>query len=123
MYKKYGDKAEFFVVYIREAHPTDGRQSRENEVEKILVRQPKTIEERSDVAFQCTLRLNISIPCVLDDMKATAQKAYSAWPDRLYIVDRQGMIAFVGSRGPWGFKPAEMEKSLKKLLGELEHNR
>ena len=51
MYKKYGDKAEFFVVYIREAHPTDGRQSRENEVEKILVRQPKTIEERSDVAF------------------------------------------------------------------------
>ena len=81
MYKKYGDKAEFFVVYIREAHPTDGRQSRENEVEKILVRQPKTIEERSDVAFQCTLCLNISIPCVLDDMKATAQKVYSAWPD------------------------------------------
>ena len=42
--------------------------------------------------------------------------AYSGMPDRLYILDREGRVAYKGGRGPFGFKPREMEQALILLL-------
>ena len=44
MYRKYKKDAAFFVVYIREAHPTDGRRSRKNDRDGIEVKDPKKPE-------------------------------------------------------------------------------
>jgi hypothetical protein len=33
-----------------------------------------------------------------------------------YLVDRQGKIAYKSGRGPFGFKPAELEQALLLLL-------
>jgi hypothetical protein len=33
-------------------------------------------------------------------------------PSRLYLIDRQGKVAYKSGRGPFGFKPAELEQSL-----------
>ncbi len=60
--------------------------------------------------------LKLSIPCLIDDMKNTAQKAYAGWPDRIYVIDKAGKVAFRGELGPKGFKPAEAEAALKKLF-------
>lgn len=60
--------------------------------------------------------LKLSIPCLIDDMKNTAQKGYAGWPDRIYVVDKAGKVAFRGDLGPKGFKPAEAETALKRLL-------
>jgi hypothetical protein len=60
--------------------------------------------------------LKLTIPCLVDDMDNTAQKAYAGWPDRLYVIDAQGKVAFRGEPGPRGFKPADAEAALKKLL-------
>ena len=38
------------------------------------------------------------------------------WPDRLYIIDRTGRVAYQGGPGPAGFKPDLMEQQLKKVL-------
>jgi hypothetical protein len=60
--------------------------------------------------------LKLSIPCLIDDVKNTAQRAYAGWPDRFYVIDREGKVAFRGAPGPRGFKPAEAEAALSKLF-------
>lgn len=118
MYKKYKEKVEFFLIYIREAHPVDGWKVPQNDKEGINVKQPKTDDERKEVASDCVKNLKLSIPALLDDMKDTVNKAYAGWPDRIYVVDKAGKIVFKGDPGPRGFKPGEAEKALKKLLGD-----
>jgi hypothetical protein len=51
-------------------------------------------------------------------MKDTVARAYDAMPDRLFILDAEGTIAYRGERGPRGFKLDEMDKALLKLLPE-----
>ena len=49
-------------------------------------------------------------------MKGSAQSAYSAWPDRIYVVDKKGKIAMKGAPGPRGFDPSAAETCLKTLV-------
>ena len=118
MQKKYKDKVEFFIVYIREAHPTDGRQVGSNVREKILVTQPKTIKERTEIAAQMCTKLDISIPTLIDGIDNAVGNAYSGMPDRLYLVGSDGKIAYRGGPGPFGFRPAELQTAIGKELSE-----
>jgi hypothetical protein len=115
LYKDYKDRAEFYIVYIREAHPSDGWAMPQNEKQGINVKQPKTYEERCKVASDCIKAMKLSIPALVDDMSDTAEKGYSGWPDRFFLVGKDGKLAYVGGQGPRGFKPDEIEEELKKL--------
>lgn len=90
---------------------------KQNEQAGIKVDQPKTYEERVKVAGECMKDLKLTIPCLVDDLENRAQKAYAGWPDRLYVLDAEGNVAYRGEPGPRGFKPAEAEDALKKALG------
>ena len=50
-------------------------------------------------------------------MDNKVNRAYAAAPDRLYLVARDGTIAYRGGPGPFGFKPAELEAAIRKELG------
>jgi hypothetical protein len=39
-------------------------------------------------------------------------------PARLYVIDSKGKVAYKGGRGPFGFKPGEMEQALVMSLLE-----
>ena len=41
---------------------------------------------------------------------------YSGYPDRLYLIDSAGKVAYKGGRGPFGFIPGELEQSIAMLL-------
>jgi len=41
---------------------------------------------------------------------------YAGWPDRLYLIGKNGRIAFKGGPGPKGFLPAELEAAIKAEL-------
>lgn len=102
IYEELKDRVQFFCVYIQEAHPTDGWQVPANVEEDVLYAQPKTIEEREELAQVCTLRLNLKMPMLLDDISNEADRLYAALPDRLYFLDEKGVVVFrslVGSRG------------------------
>jgi hypothetical protein len=115
IYQQYKSKSEWLLVYIREAHPSDGRQVDANVKAGIGINQPKTMEERVAVARTCYSNLGLTFPAVIDGMDDKAEKAYAAWPDRLYIVDKKGRIAYKGKKGPRGFNPEEMAQRLKKV--------
>lgn len=104
-------------MYVREAHPEDGAF---NPAGGVAVRQPRDLVERRDVAKACTAKLQITMPLVVDTIDDRVGHAYSAMPDRLYVIDRAGKVAYRGGRGPFGFKPAEMEQSLLALLLSAE---
>ncbi len=98
------------MVYIREAHPSDGRRPIPN-----APRSPKSDEERLGLASKCVKEMKLSIPCIVDDLKDTAGKAYAAWPDRIFVISKDMKIAYAGRRGPASFKPEEAKKVLKDL--------
>jgi hypothetical protein len=107
---------EFFVVYIREAHPTDEWQVEQNENDQVLFAQPETFEERDHLAGVCALNLDLTIPVLVDDLSNSTDSLYYALPDRLYLVGRDGRIAYAGAPGPAGFKSSELEQAIEALL-------
>ena len=107
----------FLVVYIQEAHPTDGWQVEINESEGVLHPQPTSLEERAHVAEACALHLDLEIPTLIDDMANSTDLAFSALPDRLYLIVADGTIVYRSGPGPLGFQPDELEAAIAGYLG------
>ena len=103
----------FYAVYIVEAHPTDIWQMKSNIKDNVLFANPKTDEERALVAGACVRKLGIKFPAVIDGIDNRTEVAYTGWPDRLYLIDRDGKVAFKSRPGPFGFKPDQLEAAIK----------
>ena len=116
LYDRHGDEVAFFVVYIREAHPEDGWVLEDNREDGIELVDPATLEERAAAAQACALRLRTRIPMLLDDVDDAVASAYGGWPDRLYLIGRDGLVAFGGDVGPFGFKPEELATAIEAEL-------
>ena len=117
MYKQYQDKVAFYVVYIREAHPSDAWQVASNVKEDVVYASPENSGERVDLANVCVKKLGIDIPALVDNFDDATDSAYSGWPDRLYLIDRDGSVAYKSGPGPFGFKPEELEQAIVAALG------
>jgi len=115
LYRDYRDRAAFHVVYIQEAHPIDAWPEDDNLQDDVLVKSTTTEEERAEIAGICLAKLSIELPALVDDPDNRVERAYTAWPDRLYVIDRDGRIAYKSAAGPFGFKPAAVEEALKRL--------
>jgi type I thyroxine 5'-deiodinase len=103
-------------VYILEAHSADVWQMPSNVKQGVIYSLPRTYEERTAVADSCVTKLSIRIPALIDTFENTTEKAYTGWPDRIYVIDRDGRVAFKTTPGPFGFKPAGMEQALRKIM-------
>ena len=118
LFRRYGDRATFAMVYVREAHPTDGWRMESNDRADVTLAQPRTYDERAEVARACGARLKLGFPMLVDGIDDPVGARYSGMPSRLYLIDRHGKVAYKSGRGPFGFKPAELEQSLLLLLEE-----
>jgi type I thyroxine 5'-deiodinase len=67
------------------------------------------------VAGLCAVKLGLNLPSLVDTMGNPTELAYTGWPDRLYVIDREGKIAHKSDAGPYGFKPAMVRDSLQRL--------
>jgi hypothetical protein len=116
LHEQYGDRVEFLIVYIREAHPEDGWVLMDNRRAGIALADPATAEERAEVAATCSAALETRIPTVVDGLDDAVALAYGGWPDRLYLIGRDGRVAFQGGEGPFGFLPAELADAVAAEL-------
>jgi hypothetical protein len=117
LYEQYKDRVSFLTVYISEAHPTDVWQSESNIREKVLFATPKSADERASVAGMCVRKLGIKFPAVLDEFGNSTEQNYTAWPDRLYVIDRDGRVAFKSKAGPFGFHADELGAAVARVAG------
>jgi Iodothyronine deiodinase len=116
LYDRHRDKVPFFIVYIREAHPEDGWVLEANRDEQIALADPTSLAERAEAADACVMHLRTQIPVLIDDVDDEVALAYGGWPDRLYLIGRDGRVAFQGERGPDGFKPEELAAAIESEL-------
>ena len=118
MYRRYGDRAQFLTVYIKEAHPTDEWQMDVNVEQNVCYPQPKTTAQRVAIANDFVRRFRYPMPLLVDPIENHANRAYAAWPERFYIVDENSRIVYKGDTGPMGFHPEEVEAWLAKRFPE-----
>ena len=104
------------MVYVREAHPTDGWKLDSNGRIGVAVKQPTNYDERVEVCEQFRKKLAPDMVVAVDDITDPVGTAYSAMPARLYVIDKNGRVAYKSGRGPFGFKPGEMEQALVMSL-------
>jgi hypothetical protein len=110
--KKYRNDAEFAIVYIKEAHTGDEWQLDDNTEGDVVYNQPNSFEARMELAKTFIDKMDVETPTLVDDIQNTAMACYAAWPERLYIIDTDGRIAYKGDMGPFGFKPEQVESYL-----------
>lgn len=116
MKSRFGDQIDFLCIYVREAHPTDGWRMASNDRAGVVLAQPTTFDERTGVAERCCSALKMTMPLLVDGLDDRVGHLYSGMPDRLYLIDRRGRVAYKGGRGPFGFVPGELEQALVMML-------
>src|SRR3989442_12358158 len=116
MAEKYKGQVEFLLVYIREAHPTDGWATPANRKAGIEIAKAKNYEEKEEYANACVRNLGIKFTTVVDKMDAKVELNYLGWPDRMYVIGKNGRIAWKADPGPKGFKPPQLEAAIQAEL-------
>lgn len=110
LYEKYGDRAQFLFVYVREAGP--GMVAHHPSPQAL-----RKYDEPSGSPPGSRLRLrprvragrrhfHLRFPCLIDNEQGEVETLYSAWPKRMRIVDTAGHIAldsgnFAPGPFPW----------------------
>jgi ankyrin repeat protein len=99
--EKYGQKLNVVIVYVIEAHPVGSvcpykgieEVTPENQRDGILRQQPKTLDDRLDLAREFKRYLRIDTPIYVDTMDNQAWKAFGAAPNKAFLVDTNGIVA------------------------------
>lgn len=104
------------MVYIKEAHASDVWQMSSNLKDKVVFASPKSFDERSQLGQMCVRNLGIKIPAVVDTFDDTTERDYTGWPDRLYVIDASGRVAYKSQPGPFGFAPDGVAEALSRLV-------
>ena len=84
----------------------------------VVFRSPQNEQEREQLAGTYVRKLGIKFPAVVDGFSNATEKAYTGWPDRIYLIDTSGRIVFKSKPGPFGFKPELLAGQLSKLMPE-----
>lgn len=108
----------FLAVYITEAHPSNLWQLESNIKDKVVFASPRDQEERASIAGVCVRRLGIKFPAVVDKFGNSTEANYTAWPDRIYLINQQGRVTFKSRPGPFGFNAEELAAALSRLTSQ-----
>ena len=98
-------------------------QVRSNERDQVLFATPRSLDERATVAGACQRSLKIDLPILVDGLDDGVGEAYAAWPDRLYVIDREGKVAYKSRPGPFGFKADLLAQALEPVLASSPQTR
>lgn len=104
------------MVYLAEAHASDVWQMPSNVKDDVVIETPGSLDERRAVARSCITRLSIELPAVVDEYDDRTEIAYTAWPDRLYVIDRDGNVSAKSTPGPFGFDVGLVATELARLV-------
>lgn len=104
--------ADFLLVYIDEAHPSDGWAVPSLSFE---VKKHRNQEDRCAAAQQLLERFSLPPQCqvVADRMDNNANVDYGVAFERVCIVQRQ-KIAYLGGKGPFCYNLQEVRRWLEK---------
>lgn len=108
------------IIYVAEAHPIDAPSpyadriwvTPRNEIAGIHCAQPRTLEERIELAHQLRRRFRLSTSMLIDALDDRAWRAFGSAPNVAILVHPDGRIAV---KQGW-FEPQEMARAITALL-------
>lgn len=112
-FDKYSGVAQFYLIYIKEAHPLEDGLIPENAALEPIPA-PATLAERAEVAAICAARFDVKMPILIDDVNDAVSQQYQAWPYRVYVIDPEGQIASTGERAGY-IDVASLAATLSRL--------
>uniref|UniRef100_A0A1A8QJX0 Iodothyronine deiodinase n=2 Tax=Nothobranchius TaxID=28779 RepID=A0A1A8QJX0_9TELE len=113
--RQNADIADSVVVYIEEAHPSDGWVSTDAPYQ---IPRHRCLEDRLNAAQL----IHLEVPgclVVADSMENSSSAAYGAYFNRLYVV-QEGQVVYQGGRGPEGYRISELRDWLDQHRKKLE---
>jgi hypothetical protein len=106
---------DFRIVYIRDTHPVLGFRAPTNDRLGIPAEQePKSLADREKWACADRAKMKCTIPIVMDTFDDKTLRAYDAFPQRVYVLDKRGTIVY-SSSGLVGFDVENVAKAVKSL--------
>ena len=116
LFDRFHSRALFLLVYIREAHPNSSWQSTVNQREGIEQPDAATLDQKRAYAASCLRKLAIKYDAVVDGIDDAVDRAYQAWPSRVYVIGAQGTVLFNSVLDQLQFDPTVLEKALQSEL-------
>lgn len=105
--ERFAEDADFYFVYIREAHPEGGFNlqitGRLAEVEVAPVVDAVVIKERCEAALNFQKYGGSHLPALVDSLNDSAAIQWGAWPSRIFVVGPGGIVLYASDQGPWFF--------------------
>ncbi len=112
-----GKQISFLQVYIREAHSTEQWQSTVNERDHVALAPVTSAAQKGEYAMMCQRSLHLKFPAVVDTLDDAAEKAYDAWPSRVYVLSKDGLILYSSALIEEEFDAAAIEKAVRAAVG------
>lgn len=99
--REYTGKVDFYILYVREAHPAGNYPAHKNLSEKL--HDAKDLKRLENVGARTIL---------VDDVQGTMHTDFGARPNSVYILGKDGVILF---RADWS-EPEQVKEQLNRLL-------
>jgi hypothetical protein len=113
IHRAYKSDAEFFIVYIREAHPC-GSELELSQQNRRGIPAHASFADRCRAADRLAAGARLTVPRLADGMEDLVDTLYRAWPDRVYLIRADGLVGVRSDPGPDGFGPGL--KSVERWL-------
>ena len=114
IYEAHNDNIEFFLIYVCEAHPSNGWQTPQNLYDEVVFDTPTNADQRAEIANACQIGLDLKYPMLIDNIDDEVERKYVASPIRLFVIDENGILTYAGDEGPHKFDPDGWEDAIKK---------
>ncbi len=104
LHSKYGDKVEFVMLNVREAHPGE------------RIPQPETIARKMENAIK--LKQHFDMPWIVasDDINGTLHRSLDTKPNAAFLMDTNGNIVF---RSIWARDELALDNALSNLANGM----
>uniref|UniRef100_A0A8C9RSS3 Iodothyronine deiodinase n=1 Tax=Scleropages formosus TaxID=113540 RepID=A0A8C9RSS3_SCLFO len=118
---EFSDVADFLLVYIEEAHPSDGWALSTMESHAFQVKKHRSLEERMLAAHRLLEHFALPPQChlVADCMDNNANVAYGVSNERVCIVQKK-KIAYLGGKGPFFYHLKDVRRWLEQTYGKRQ---
>jgi hypothetical protein len=101
LHDKYGDRVEFVLMNVREAHPGE------------LVPQPETIASKLEHTHKLKQLYGVDLTVATDDIEGTLHNALDPKPNAVFLMSITGTVLF---RSLWASDEAALMQALEDLV-------
>jgi len=107
MHAQYKEQLSFLMIYVKEEHPEDGWQLDINRAQSCIYYQPASADERAGIAADFMQRFAVEMPVAIDAMDNSVCTLYAGSPERLYVIDAEGVVTHHSDPGPFAMDAVE----------------